>query len=35
VERLLTSKGSLEEINELMDRLERGEAIRQVVIPAW
>jgi alcohol dehydrogenase len=35
VERLLTSVGTLEEINELMDRLAAGEAIRQVVVPGW
>lgn len=35
VERLLTSMGTLEEINELMDRLASGSAIRQVIVPAW
>jgi alcohol dehydrogenase len=33
VERLLTSISSLAEINTLMDRLARGDVIRQVVIP--
>jgi alcohol dehydrogenase len=35
VERLLTSISPLEEINELMDRLAEGKAIRQVVVPGW
>lgn len=35
VERLLSSVGPLEEINELMDKLAEGKAIRQVVVPVW
>lgn len=35
VERLLTSVGPLEEINEAMDKLASGEAIRQVIVPGW
>jgi Zn-dependent alcohol dehydrogenase len=35
VERLLTSISPLEEINELMDKLAEGKAIRQVVVPGW
>ncbi|WP_298195978.1 alcohol dehydrogenase catalytic domain-containing protein [Novosphingobium sp.] len=35
VERLLSSVGTLEEINELMDRLAEGKAIRQVIVPGW
>jgi len=35
VEKLLTSVGPLEEINEAMDKLASGEAIRQVIVPAW
>jgi alcohol dehydrogenase len=35
VEKLLTSVSPLEEINELMDKLAQGKAIRQVVVPAW
>lgn len=35
VEKLLTSVGPLEEINESMDKLASGEAIRQVVVPGW
>lgn len=35
VEKLLTSVGPLEEINEAMDKLASGEAIRQVLVPAW
>ena len=33
--RLLSSVGPLEEINELMDKLAEGKAIRQVVVPVW
>jgi alcohol dehydrogenase len=35
VERMLTSVSPLEEINELMDRLAQGKAIRQIVVPGW
>ena len=35
VERLLTSRGPLEEINEAMDKLASGEAIRQIIVPGW
>ncbi len=35
VEKLLTSVGPLEEINESLDNLASGKAIRQVVVPAW
>ncbi|MBC2669864.1 alcohol dehydrogenase catalytic domain-containing protein [Novosphingobium piscinae] len=35
VERLLSSVGALEDINELMDRLAEGKAIRQVIVPDW
>lgn len=35
VEKLLTSVSPLEEINELMDKLAQGKAIRQVVVPGW
>jgi Zn-dependent alcohol dehydrogenase len=35
VEKLLTSVGPLEEINELMDKLAEGKAIRQVIVPGW
>lgn len=35
VERLLSSVGPLEEINDLMDKLAEGKAIRQVVVPGW
>jgi alcohol dehydrogenase len=35
VERLLTSVSPLEEINELMDKLAEGKAVRQVVVPGW
>lgn len=35
VEKLLTSVNPIGEINALMDKLASGEAIRQVVIPAW
>jgi alcohol dehydrogenase len=35
VESLLTSVSPMEEINELMDRLAQGKAIRQVIVPAW
>ena len=35
VERLLTSVSPLEEINELMDKLAQGKAVRQVVVPGW
>ena len=35
VERLLTSISPLEEINELMDKLEEGKAVRQVIVPGW
>ena len=35
VERLLTSISPLEEINELMDLLAAGKAVRQVVVPGW
>ncbi len=35
VERLLSSVGPLKEINDFMDKLAKGEAIRQVVMPAW
>lgn len=35
VEKLLTSVSPLEEINELMDRLAAGKAVRQVVVPGW
>ncbi|HWU04705.1 MAG TPA: alcohol dehydrogenase catalytic domain-containing protein [Novosphingobium sp.] len=35
VEKLLTSVGPLEEINELMDKLAAGKAVRQVIVPAW
>lgn len=35
IEKLLTSVGPLEEINESMDKLASGEAIRQVIVPAW
>jgi alcohol dehydrogenase len=35
VERLLTSVSPLEEINELMDKLAAGKAVRQVVVPGW
>lgn len=34
VEKLLTSVGPLEDINEAMDKLASGEAIRQVILPA-
>ncbi len=33
VEKLLTSVNPLEEINVLMDRMTRGEAVRQIVVP--
>lgn len=33
VERLLTSVSPLEEINELMDKLAEGKAVRQVIVP--
>jgi Zn-dependent alcohol dehydrogenase len=33
VERLLTHRVELEELNEAFDRLARGEAVRQVVVP--
>ncbi len=35
VEKLLTSVSPLEEINELMDKLAQGKAVRQVIVPAW
>lgn len=35
VEKLLTSVSPLEEINELMDKLAQGRAVRQVIVPAW
>jgi Zn-dependent alcohol dehydrogenase len=35
VERLLTSISPLEEINELMDLLAAGKAVRQVIVPGW
>jgi len=35
VEKLLTSVGPLEEINELMDKLAEGKAVRQVIVPGW
>lgn len=35
VERLLTSVSPLEEINELMDKLAEGKAVRQVIVPGW
>lgn len=35
VEKLLSSVSPLEEINELLDRLAEGKAIRQVIVPAW
>jgi alcohol dehydrogenase len=35
VEKLLTSVGPLEEINEAMDKLASGDAIRQVLVPGW
>jgi Zn-dependent alcohol dehydrogenase len=35
VERLLTSISPLEEINELMDKLAEGKAVRQVIVPGW
>jgi len=35
VERLLTSVGTLEDLNTYLDRLAAGDAIRQVVVPAW
>lgn len=35
VEKLLTSVSPLEEINELMDKLAQGKAIRQVIVPGW
>ena len=35
VEKLLTSVSALEDINDLMDKLEQGKAIRQVVVPGW
>ncbi len=35
VERLLTSRRPLEEINDAMDDLASGAAIRQVIIPGW
>jgi len=35
VEKLLTSVSPLEEINELMDRLAAGKAVRQVIVPGW
>jgi len=35
VEKLLSSVSPMEEINELMDRLAEGKAIRQVIVPAW
>lgn len=35
VEKLLTSVSPLEEINELMDKLAAGKAIRQVIVPGW
>ncbi len=35
VEKLLTSVSPLEDINELMDLLAAGQAVRQVVVPAW
>lgn len=34
VERLLSSVSPLEDVNELMDKLARGEAVRQVIVPA-
>jgi alcohol dehydrogenase len=33
VERLLSSTGPLEEINEAFDRLDRGEVIRHLLVP--
>lgn len=35
VEKLLTSVSPLEDINDLMDLLAAGKAVRQVVVPAW
>ncbi|EJL33991.1 alcohol dehydrogenase catalytic domain-containing protein [Novosphingobium sp. AP12] len=35
VEKLLTSVGPLEEINEAMDKLASGDAVRQVLVPGW
>lgn len=35
VERLLTSISPLEEINDLMDKLAQGKAVRQVIVPGW
>ncbi|NBC35992.1 alcohol dehydrogenase catalytic domain-containing protein [Novosphingobium sp. FSY-8] len=35
VEKLLTSVGPLDEINEAMDKLAAGKAVRQVIVPAW
>lgn len=35
VERLLTSVNALEDINQLMDHLAAGKAVRQVIIPEW
>ncbi|NLR40372.1 zinc-binding dehydrogenase [Novosphingobium sp. ERW19] len=35
VEKLLTSVSPLEEINDLMDKLAQGKAVRQVIVPGW
>lgn len=35
VEKLLTSVSPLEEINDLMDKLAEGKAVRQVIVPGW
>lgn len=35
VEKLLTSVSRLEEINDLMDLLASGKAVRQVIVPGW
>lgn len=35
VEKLLTSISPLEEINDLMDNLAQGRAVRQVIVPSW